>query len=136
MTTRFCKMNRRDIASSLGEIYRLVEAPNYVCRSCARSSKDKGNLCKPQKIERSKEKSYSAPILGLDFITDEMPLNISLKKAKKALKQQKKLQKKLAKVYKKQQKLVRKQTQLNNKFNQLTAKNSLGVVQQEPVPMH
>lgn len=50
MAKRFCKLNRRDISDHLGEIHRLVSEPKFVCRSCARSSADKANLCKPAAI--------------------------------------------------------------------------------------
>ena len=50
MAKRFCKLNRRDITEHLGEIHRLVSEPKFVCRSCARSSADKANLCKPAAI--------------------------------------------------------------------------------------
>ncbi|MFA0055531.1 hypothetical protein [Vibrio echinoideorum] len=50
MAKRFCKLNRRDITEHLGEIHSLVTQPKFVCRSCARSSADEANLCKPTAI--------------------------------------------------------------------------------------
>ncbi|MGR5235906.1 hypothetical protein [Vibrio alfacsensis] len=50
MAKRLCKMNRKQIAESLSDIHRLVVAPKFVCRSCARSSASKGTLCKPAAI--------------------------------------------------------------------------------------
>lgn len=50
MAKRFCKLNRRDITEHLGEIHSLVTEPKFVCRSCARSSSDQANLCKPTAI--------------------------------------------------------------------------------------
>ncbi len=50
MTKRLCKMNRKQIATNLGDIHRLVVAPKFVCRSCARSSASKETLCKPAAI--------------------------------------------------------------------------------------
>ncbi|WP_299692887.1 hypothetical protein [uncultured Vibrio sp.] len=50
MAKRFCKLNRRDITEHLGEIHSLVTEPKFVCRSCARSSADEANLCKPAAI--------------------------------------------------------------------------------------
>ena len=50
MAKRLCKMNRKQIASNLGDIHRLVVAPKFVCRSCARSSATKNTLCKPAAI--------------------------------------------------------------------------------------
>ncbi len=50
MATRLCKMNRKQIATNLGDIHRLVVAPKYVCRSCARASASKNTLCKPAAI--------------------------------------------------------------------------------------
>jgi hypothetical protein len=50
MAKRLCKMNRKQIATNLGDIHRLVVAPKFVCRSCARSSASKNTLCKPAAI--------------------------------------------------------------------------------------
>ena len=50
MAKRFCKLNRQDITEHLGEIHSLVTEPKFVCRSCARSSADQANLCKPTAI--------------------------------------------------------------------------------------
>ncbi|YCO03589.1 hypothetical protein ACB087_24715 [Vibrio sp. VNB-15] len=50
MAKRLCKMSRKQIAESLGDIHRLVVAPKFVCRSCARSSASKDTLCKPAAI--------------------------------------------------------------------------------------
>ncbi len=50
MAKRLCKMNRKQIASNLGEIHRLLVAPKFVCRSCARASASKETLCKPSAI--------------------------------------------------------------------------------------
>ncbi|MFH4747860.1 hypothetical protein WMQ67_16225 [Vibrio harveyi] len=54
MAKRLCKMNRKQIADSLGDIHRLVVAPKFVCRSCARSSASKDTLCKPAAIPPQK----------------------------------------------------------------------------------
>jgi hypothetical protein len=50
MAKHFCKLNCRDITEHLAEIYSLVTEPKFVCRSCARSSADQANLCKPTAI--------------------------------------------------------------------------------------
>lgn len=62
MTKRFCKMDRREIASQLGEIHQLVAAPKYLCRACARASSSKGSLCKPQAIPAIKSKTKRAAV--------------------------------------------------------------------------
>ena len=54
MAKRLCKMSRKQIAESLGDIHRLVVAPKFVCRSCARSSASKNTLCKPVAIPPQK----------------------------------------------------------------------------------
>ncbi|HDM8237818.1 hypothetical protein ACXZ7L_22090 [Vibrio campbellii] len=54
MAKRLCKMSRKQIAESLGDIHRLVVAPKFVCRSCARSSASKDTLCKPAVIPPQK----------------------------------------------------------------------------------
>lgn len=50
MAKRLCKMSRKQIAENLGDIHRLVVEPQFMCRSCARSSASKGSLCKPAAI--------------------------------------------------------------------------------------
>ncbi|GLT19062.1 hypothetical protein GCM10007938_28440 [Vibrio zhanjiangensis] len=50
MTKSLCKMSRKQIADGLTDIHRLVAEPKFVCRSCARSSAEKGLLCKPAAI--------------------------------------------------------------------------------------
>ncbi|PIB18312.1 hypothetical protein [Vibrio rotiferianus] len=54
MAKRLCKMSRKQIAESLGDIHRLVVAPKFVCRSCARSSASKDTICKPAAIPPQK----------------------------------------------------------------------------------
>lgn len=54
MAKRLCKMSRKQIAESLGDIHRLVVTPKFVCRSCARSSASKNTLCKPAAIPPQK----------------------------------------------------------------------------------
>ncbi|UTZ26564.1 hypothetical protein HB761_07105 [Vibrio campbellii] len=54
MAKRLCKMSRKQIAENLGDIHRLVVAPKFVCRSCARSSASKDTLCKPAAIPPQK----------------------------------------------------------------------------------
>ncbi len=54
MAKRLCKMSRKQIAAELGDIHRLVVAPKFVCRSCARSSSAKDTLCKPAAIPPQK----------------------------------------------------------------------------------
>ncbi|UTZ20447.1 hypothetical protein [Vibrio campbellii] len=54
MAKRLCKMSRKQIAESLGDIHCLVVAPKFVCRSCARSSASKDTLCKPAAIPPQK----------------------------------------------------------------------------------
>ncbi|NOH72811.1 hypothetical protein F0225_15880 [Vibrio pectenicida] len=50
MTKSLCKLSRKQIADGLGDIHRLVAEPKFVCRSCARSSAERGSLCKPAAI--------------------------------------------------------------------------------------
>ena len=118
MVKRFCKMNRQEIAFSLDEINQLVAASDYVCRSCARSSCNKANLCKPIRIEK-------AQVQVADTKQDEQsvlptPNKKAFKLAKKGLKKQRKQYKKLNKLLKKQQKLAKKQQKLQRKFEKLT----------------
>lgn len=50
MAKRLCKLSRKQVAHSLGEIEKLVAEPKFVCRSCARASHSKQHLCKPASI--------------------------------------------------------------------------------------
>lgn len=142
MAKRFCKMDRREIASQLGEIHQLVAAPKYLCRACARASSSKGSLCKPQAIPAIKVKTKRS-VMSLSPISSPSPtaesesapvalppepLNVfdinlpslgkkQLKQAKKALKKQRKYHKQLAKLAKKKVKQLQKREKLQGKLN-------------------
>jgi len=45
-----CDLDKKDIERRLDQITRIVSAPQYICRKCARAAKKKEYLCKPQKI--------------------------------------------------------------------------------------
>ena len=49
-----CHLDRDDIEDNIDEIIELVSQPEYVCRKCARVSKEKDHLCKPLKLEPKK----------------------------------------------------------------------------------
>ncbi|MDW6018429.1 hypothetical protein SBW85_11905 [Vibrio plantisponsor] len=117
MAQRLCKLSRHDITASLSDIHRIVAAPKYLCRSCARSSSDKKRLCKPQAF------SVNAPV-AKESTTVDKSSKAALKVAKKTLKAQKKYQKKLEKVLKKQRKLAKKQQALQLKFAKLNQATS------------
>lgn len=117
MAQRLCKLSRHDITASLSDIHRIVAAPKYLCRSCARSSSDKKRLCKPQAF------SVNAPV-AKESVTVDKSSKAALKVAKKTLKAQKKYQKKLEKVLKKQRKLAKKQQALQLKFAELNQATS------------
>ncbi|MGG5574313.1 hypothetical protein [Vibrio diazotrophicus] len=117
MAQRLCKLSRHDITASLSDIHRIVAAPKYLCRSCARSSSDKKRLCKPQAF------SVNAPV-AKESATFDKSSKAALKVAKKTLKAQKKYQKKLEKVLKKQRKLAKKQQALQLKFAKLNQATS------------
>ncbi|WP_217525799.1 hypothetical protein [Vibrio metschnikovii] len=116
MVKRLCKLNRHDIRASLGDIHRLVAQTNYVCGSCARSSAEKGALCKPQPLLKAVKQSQTAAASSVSGQVE----NTVLTPNKKTLKKQKKYQKKLANVLKKQRKLLKKQHAINAKFAQLS----------------
>ena len=115
MVKRLCKLNRHDIRASLGDIHRLVAQTNYVCGSCARSSAEKGALCKPQPLLKAVKQSQTVAASSVSGQVE----NTVLTPNKKTLKKQKKYQKKLSKVLKKQRKLLKKQHAINAKFAQL-----------------
>ncbi|NAW56697.1 MULTISPECIES: hypothetical protein [unclassified Vibrio] len=127
MAKRFCKLDRRDIAASLGEIQSLVAAPKYLCRSCARASADKSALCKPMALPVSD----ASPAISADERELIMPVAVcndgvaqpvskkALKQAKKSAKKQAKFHKKMKKVLKKQQKLLKKHHKLERQFSRV-----------------
>ncbi len=122
MAQRLCKLSRHDITASLSDIHRIVAAPKYLCRSCARSSSDKNRLCKPQafSVKTSTAKSSaSKERVSKESVKVEKSNKAALKVAKKTLKAQKKYHKKLEKVLKKQRKLAKKQQALQLKFSKL-----------------
>ncbi len=114
MVKRLCKLNRHDIRASLGEVHRLVAHTNFVCGSCARSSADKGALCKPQALLKSAH-ANSAVVVVPDAASAALS-SVPSTASKKSLKKQKKLQKKLAKVLKKHSKLLKKQQSIQREF--------------------
>ncbi|MBD1558591.1 hypothetical protein HC752_16805 [Vibrio sp. S9_S30] len=147
MAERFCKLNRRDISASLGDIHGLVSSPQYLCRSCARASSDKRNLCKPAAIppascmENATKKQTQCGLVAESLAADrklepavsaaddtkiliepaQLPLAESnaLMLSEKALKKQKKSQNKLTKVLKKQKKLQKQHKKLLKKHKKL-----------------
>ncbi len=138
MSKRLCKLSRHQIADSLGTLHQIVGEANYVCRSCARASRDKQYLCKPVALaapspvftNKVKDEealtSVPSPIeLSDSLVPDNLPYvgkkssKKTLKKIKKAQRKQKKWQKKLNCVMKKQRKLVNRQKSLHEAFSQL-----------------
>ncbi|HJO92091.1 MAG TPA: hypothetical protein QF753_01715 [Victivallales bacterium] len=49
-----CKLNSDYIKENIDELKELVKKPRYICKKCARASKDKNLLCKPLKLEKKK----------------------------------------------------------------------------------
>ncbi|MGY3571125.1 hypothetical protein [Vibrio paucivorans] len=148
MAKRFCKLNRHDIASNLGEIHQLVTEPKYVCRSCARSSASKSSLCKPaaippkscqdKPIEQQRQCGLLAealpdnqetkleqvapavlPSVEVEAVDTAAP---SEKASKKALKKASKALKKQKKYHKKLSKVLKKQQKLLKKHQKLEGK--------------
>lgn len=113
MAKRLCKLSCSEIATSLGEIERLVAEPQFLCRACARVAADKKSLCKPQALSA---KSPAANISALSEI--ETNTGVASLLPKGSLKKQQKFHKKLEKVLKKQRKLMKKQQQLEGKVAQ------------------
>lgn len=46
-----CELSKKEIKELKKEIWKVVKEPKYICEKCARVSKDKKFLCKPDKIE-------------------------------------------------------------------------------------
>ncbi|HAS61638.1 MAG TPA: hypothetical protein DCS35_03150 [Vibrio sp.] len=135
MSKRLCKWNRQEIADQLDDIQRLVSAPQYFCRSCARASQDKGLLCKPMSLASLKSVDLSVEAQDADekvvvnasasetqLMSHEskmLPTQPDVKQAKKQAKKQKKHIKQLKKTVNKQQKLLKKQRKLELQFNKV-----------------
>jgi hypothetical protein len=129
VTKRLCKLNRREIAENLGQIYSLVSESKFLCRSCARSSHDSDSLCKPAAIPpqscllKSDAEKKECTILAGTVVSKDKPMAVSLivskkeiKKVKKRAKLQKKYIKKLEKVAKMQAKLAKKQKKVEKQL--------------------
>lgn len=121
MAKSLCKYRRAEIGDQFVQISRIVSAPKFVCRSCARSASEKGYLCKPSSIQLPKGGSavakagapVSASVVALAAQeVAESPLadrSASLgkkqrKKLKKLAKQKNKRLKKAAKAVKRYEK--------------------------------
>jgi len=52
--TSFCKWSKEDLKNSFDEMYGIVGKPKYLCSRCARASRLKGTLCKPEKLKKPK----------------------------------------------------------------------------------
>lgn len=46
----FCKWDKDDLKNNWNEMGKLVGKSKYICEKCLRSSRLKGNLCKPEKL--------------------------------------------------------------------------------------
>ncbi|MBU2895814.1 hypothetical protein [Vibrio hepatarius] len=137
MTKSLCKLSRKQIADGLGDIHRLVSEPKFVCRSCARSSAERGSLCKPAAIpplscqnkpltlqmedkslvvrkvvEQVKQKVQQKTSMAPNNLLESFANHKEIKNAKKALKKQYKQQKKLLKLAKKTLKLQKREAKL------------------------
>ncbi|MFG0605793.1 hypothetical protein ACF8CX_08690 [Vibrio mimicus] len=113
MAKRLCKLSRNEIATSLGEIERLVAEPQFLCRACARVAADKKSLCKPQAL------SAKSPVVSIPALSEiETNTGVVSLLPKGSLKKRQKFHKKLEKVLKKQRKLMKKQQQLEGKVAQ------------------
>ncbi|WP_026842525.1 hypothetical protein [Citrifermentans bremense] len=49
-----CKWNKEEIKENLKELKKLVSAPRFVCRKCARAARKAGVLCKPEPLDEEK----------------------------------------------------------------------------------
>ena len=47
-----CDWDRLEIERNASELIAVVQSPKYICRKCARVSKDTGMLCKPIKMKK------------------------------------------------------------------------------------
>ncbi len=49
---KFCKLSPAIVDENIEAFTGLVAKPKYVCMKCFRTSRNKKNLCKPQKIKK------------------------------------------------------------------------------------
>ena len=45
-----CTWKKEDIKDAGSDLRKLLQAPEYYCRKCARASSDEKYLCKPEKL--------------------------------------------------------------------------------------
>ena len=77
MSKKLCKMNRKQIAESLGEIHRLVVEPKFICRSCTRVSSTKSSLCKAAAIPPKSCQDNAAELSqSCGLLAESMPSQI------------------------------------------------------------
>lgn len=47
-----CKWDRDDVKKNWNDLYDLMGKSKFMCEKCLRSSRLKGNLCKPEKLPK------------------------------------------------------------------------------------
>ncbi|MDW6002459.1 hypothetical protein [Vibrio mangrovi] len=116
---RLCKIDRREIRHTLGDIHHLVSAPKYLCLSCARSANHPSSLCKPvempsvvhEPIVQKKTQTFLSAMMqvldkkALKQFRKQQKDKKARKQIKKLMKQQKKLRKESGKIQKRLEKI-------------------------------
>lgn len=51
-TKTLCKWDKDEIKDKLKELKKVVAAPRFICRKCARAAKKEEYLCKPEPLEK------------------------------------------------------------------------------------
>ncbi|WP_428773975.1 hypothetical protein [Vibrio sp.] len=137
MAKQLCKWRRAEIVSQLADIERIVAAPAFVCRSCARAAASKSQLCKPVSLshpaEKPKLRLHASPAVTEQVASStavQLEAQPHSKMSKKERKKQHKVNKKMAKLVRKQQKLVKKQRKLQKQFAALQQVSLAGQMEQ------
>lgn len=51
-TKPLCKWDKVEIKDNLKELKKIVAAPRYICKKCARAAKKEEYLCKPEPLDK------------------------------------------------------------------------------------
>jgi hypothetical protein len=48
-----CKWSKEELRKNFDEMYDIVGKPKYICGRCARATRLKGTVCKPEKLKKT-----------------------------------------------------------------------------------
>lgn len=53
MKKSLCKWGKDDLKNNFDQMYDVVGKPKFICGKCARASRRKGTVCKPESLKKS-----------------------------------------------------------------------------------